>query len=186
MKKHRNPVFFPAAAALSVLAASAAHAQQRTAPIQNPRNRTPLTTPGTQITPPAFVALRGSLQADKKTLKNGEAVTFTYSVTNTSKTVAQTVRFSSGQRFDIVVTTKGTTAPVWQMSRDMMYTMSLGSVTFAPGETKTFSGIWKPESGTIKPGASFVATAYLTAMGTGQPSAASRPASAVLTLSAAK
>ena len=116
--------------------------------------------------PHVFDALHGTLQTNEKTIKAGQTVAFVYTVTNTGKT-AQTLSFGSTQRFDIVVTHNDKT--VWQMSREQMYLMygvSLGKLTLAAGQQKTFSVKWKPNSNLFKSGAEWKATAYLTPMKT--------------------
>ena len=139
--------------------------------------------------PDTKTPLRGLLAADKP-LRSGETITFTYSVINQSK-AEQTLQFSSGQRFDLVITVTPTGDPktrqtLWQMSREKMYTMSLGSVTFAPGETKTFTAAWKPDADTAAAGAICRAEAFLTPMRASQGGAANRPAQAALILKATK
>ena len=123
--------------------------------------------------------LHGTLKADKTQIKPGEPITFTYEVTNTGKT-EQTVRFSSGQRFDIIVTQNGKT--VYQMGREKMYTMSLGQIVLAPGKTQAFTETWKPDAGNIKADVSLRAEAFLTPMKTasGGETVLPHPASAVL------
>ena len=135
--------------------------------------------------PDTKTPLRGLLTADKP-IRSGETITFTYSVTNQSK-AERTLQFSSGQRFDLVITNGDpkTRQTLWQMSREKMYTMSLGSVTFAPGETKTFTASWKPDAATIAAGAVCRVEAFLTPMRASQGGAA-RPAQATLILKAVK
>ncbi len=173
MKKQKliRPIL--GAAMLCTVAAFAPVARAQTAPPATkptpaplpiaPPNKgyTMLLTTDAQVPIPSLFALRGSLKADKKTLKVGESITFTYSVTNTSKTNPLLVNFSSGQRFDLLITRSGGGAPVWQFSKGRMFTMALGMVTFAPGETKTFTATYKPTTNEIKPGGSYVATIYL-------------------------
>lgn len=98
--------------------------------------------------------LVGSLRADRAVVRPGETVSFVYTVANRSRE-ARTLRFRSGQRFDIEVArrpepnaryAKGALT-VWQLSREMFYTLALGEMTFAPGETKSFPAQWRVPAG---------------------------------------
>ena len=111
-----------------------------------------------------FETLRGTLQLNK-TPHRADCVTFTYSVKNTGKT-PQSVPFGSTQRFDVLVTQNNRT---WQLSQTVLpfyYGISLKKVTFAPGQSKTFSATVRAQDMAIRPGSEWTAVAYLTPMKT--------------------
>jgi hypothetical protein len=61
--------------------------------------------------------------------------------------------FSSGQRFDIVAERDGRT--VWQWSRGRMFTMALGTLTLAPGQSFAAEEVWDQKSSdgqAVRPG----------------------------------
>lgn len=120
-------------------------------------------TPG----PGSAEGLVGVLRADRAVARPGDTVSFVYTVANRSRE-PRTLRFRSGQRFDIEVArrpepnaryAKGALT-LWQLSREMFFTLALGEMTFAPGETKTFPAQWKVPAGI--PTAEADARAWLT------------------------
>ncbi|HEU4993751.1 MAG TPA: BsuPI-related putative proteinase inhibitor [Gemmatimonadaceae bacterium] len=70
-----------------------------------------------------------------------DSVTFTYEVGNPSNVPVQ-LTFSDAQRFDIAVVSG--TRNVWQWSADKAFAQIIGTHTWAPGETVTFTEKWLP------------------------------------------
>ena len=70
-----------------------------------------------------------------------DSVRFTLQVTNASAQ-AVTLRFSSGQSYDFSVRDGAT--EVWRWSGEMMFTQALRAETLAPGETRSWSEVWRP------------------------------------------
>lgn len=105
---------------------------------------------------------------------------FVYRVANNSRQT-QTLRFSSGQQFDIAVqrvreqmaanrgpSADGNPVPtgerVWLWSQERMFTMALIDLTLRAGESRPFEAIWSlAAKDTLRPGI-YSATAYLTTM----------------------
>jgi hypothetical protein len=83
---------------------------------------------------------------DKKSYASGDSIVLTMTVRNTGK-VAQTLDFSSTQKFDFEVRKGGTTdgALVWQWSRGMMFGQIVTSVPLAVGATQTYSATAGPK-----------------------------------------
>jgi hypothetical protein len=115
--------------------------------------------------------LRSDVTADRTRVRAGDRVTFTYTVTNTSRDTSQTLRFSSGKQFDVEVTDPRGNS-VWQASRGMFYTQSLIDLTLRPGERRTFTVTWNvPRDARY---GDYSVTAYLTPRDGGSQSAAAR------------
>jgi len=108
------------------------------------------------------------LETEKDTYRFGEAVPLTLSVTNTGDET-QTLTFSSGQRYDFVVSRSG--GEVWRWSTGKFFTMALGSLKLAPGETLTFRETWRQEDnkGRRAGRGSYEISAILTTMGAPRP-----------------
>lgn len=95
--------------------------------------------------------LVGTVSVDRKSVRAGETVRFKFTVRNPSRQPAR-VSFTSGKRFDIEVSRKPEpnaryakgALTIWQWSQGRAFTMALGDVIFAPGETKTYLAEWKP------------------------------------------
>lgn len=73
-----------------------------------------------------------------------DSVRFTLQVTNSSAEPV-TLRFSSGQSYDFSVRDGAT--EVWRWSGDMMFTQALRDETLAPGQTRSWSEVWRPAAG---------------------------------------
>jgi hypothetical protein len=124
-------------------------------------------------------ALQGTLRTESPRVAPGGQVRLTYQVTNPTGSPL-IVRFSSGQRYDLVVSAVASGADVWRASMERMYTMSLGGMTLAAGETRNFTDTWNVAPGTA-PGR-YRITAYLTPMRmTRQPNGGPRPTAATAT-----
>ncbi len=91
--------------------------------------------------PIASQAFAAAIASDRARYAHGASTAiarFTLTVRNTSGQ-PQTLTFRSGQQFDFeILDAQGNVVRAWSDGR--YFTMALGSLTFAPGETKTFSG----------------------------------------------
>ncbi len=85
-----------------------------------------------------------SMTLDKTELKEGEAVAIKITATNTTK-AAQTLRFGSGQSFDVFVSDEAG-QQIWSWGANKRFTMALRSVELQPGESKTFDATWNGEA----------------------------------------
>lgn len=80
----------------------------------------------------------------------GDAVEFTYLVTNDRPEPTDLV-FTSGQRFEIVVTAVDTGDEVWRYSAGRMFTMALEHEHLEGGEGMAFSATYEgPNEGTYE------------------------------------
>lgn len=82
-----------------------------------------------------------SLEATVTATGNGP-VEFHVSVENTDDQPIE-LRFSTGQRVDVIVYDEETGERVWQWSDDRMFTMALQEVTVDPGGTITETLRWE-------------------------------------------
>lgn len=73
-------------------------------------------------------------------LKIGEPVSFSLKAINTSKKT-QDLGFSSAQRFDVSIA-DATGKQVWSWAAGKRFAESLGKLSLAPGESKTFEATW--------------------------------------------
>ncbi len=80
----------------------------------------------------------------KTSYKRGEPVSFLLHATNTSKK-AQEIQFSSGQRFDVSVADEAGNI-VWSWAANKRFTDARGTLSLAPGESKTFEADWNGEA----------------------------------------
>ena len=76
----------------------------------------------------------------KTRFKIGEPVSFSLKAINTSKK-PQALEFSSAQRFDISIANEAG-AQVWSWAANKRFAESLGKLSLAPGESKTFEAAW--------------------------------------------
>ena len=103
--------------------------------------------------------LRSDLRLDDTTIRPGEPINLTYTVTN-SGSRSRTLRFSSGQQFDVVVRSRRTRRVVWRLSDDRMSTQALTQFTINPGDRRTFQASWRTDSN-LEDGV-YEVSAYLT------------------------
>ena len=82
-----------------------------------------------------------SVTSDKARYKSGEIVRFTISACNTSD-AAQSVSFASGRNFDLLATRVLDTKIIWRWSKGKVFSRNFRTVSFAPGETKTYEATW--------------------------------------------
>ena len=87
------------------------------------------------------------------------AVTFNLQVTNVSDAPIELV-FPDGQSAEFVVRRNG--EEIWRWSDGQMFTQAVRQITLAPGESRSYSGEWRPGGGTT---GQFVAVGTLTASG---------------------
>jgi hypothetical protein len=80
-------------------------------------------------------SLAVTVSTDRPFYMRGDAITITLVVRNTG-TAAQTLEFSSGQRYDFAI--EDTRAPVWRWSADKSFIQVLGEETIAPGDSLMF------------------------------------------------
>jgi hypothetical protein len=73
--------------------------------------------------------------------KAGEVLDLVIEVKNTSDTL-QTLRFTSGKRFDFQAFKPGETEPIWTWSAGRMFTQMLRDQLIEPGATATFKAKW--------------------------------------------
>lgn len=117
-------------------------------------------------------SLQAELRADRTSVRVGETITLRYTVTNRSRR-AQTLRFSSGQRFEIEARRdpepnaryREGALTVWRLSQDQMSTQALGQLSLGPGERRTFTASWRPESRQVRDGSDYTLAAFLTTSG---------------------
>lgn len=81
-------------------------------------------------------SLSGTLRVDKAVVCPGETVTLSYTVTNQGKALVA-LSFSSGKQFEIEAV-----HPLWQLSRDQLYTQAFTRLSLEPRGSKTFTARW--------------------------------------------
>lgn len=86
-----------------------------------------------------------------------ESVTFNLQVTNVTDAPIELL-FPSGQSADFVVRRDG--VEIWRWSDGQMFTQAIRQTIVAPGESRSYTGEWRPPSGTA---GQFVAVGMLTA-----------------------
>ena len=119
-----------------------------------------------KTTPKADLIFTAS--TNRKVYKAGEPVIVTMRVRNVSR-AEQVLNFSSGRRFNIVVSNRNGSAPVWHWSRGRMFTQAMRDVSLAAGESQIFTATWNrigDDDKAVAPGKYQVA-ARLTTMGAG-------------------
>lgn len=95
----------------------------------------------------------------------GEAADkLSFTVTNHDKSPVK-YDFSSGKQFDVVVTDSDN-KPVWSWSTGRMFPQLITHLTLNPGQSRTFTVVWKrlDDGGKPVPGGTYTATATLTSM----------------------
>ena len=78
---------------------------------------------------------------EKSTFAQGEQIQFEVSILNTTNST-QTLTFSSSQQYDFIARQSGTSNIIWRWSHNRGFLTVITTLTFAPGETKTFSELW--------------------------------------------
>ncbi|MGA1824566.1 MAG: beta-propeller domain-containing protein [bacterium] len=114
--------------------------------------------------PVAQKKLEYKVMTDKSSYAEEEPVKITFTVTN-KMTTPQTLNFSSGKQFDIVIR-NNLLKVIWQLSSHQYYTMALTTLTLAPFETKSFQAQWEQEdnNGVVVPPGDYGIEAFLTPM----------------------
>ena len=119
---------------------------------------------GAAATPPAAApAIQVYAQTGSRTYMHGNPVELILKIENTD-TRPQTLRFSSAQQFDFVVSTMN--RPIWRWSDGRVFAQSLTDLTLAPGESRRFSVQWSQQDragGAILPGI-YEVTALVTSL----------------------
>ena len=110
-----------------------------------------------------FDRLRVELEVPQSQYGLGLQVPMTLSITNTSRQPV-TLRFSSGRRYDFVVSQGG--AEIWRWSHGMAFTQALTSMEIAPGRTVSYTGYWSQQDndGHAVPAATYRVTGIVTTM----------------------
>jgi hypothetical protein len=72
---------------------------------------------------------------------SGEEIQFELNIINTSSS-RQTLEFVSGQQYDFFVRQAGTSDIIWLWSHDKAFAAYMSTLTFDPGETKSFTELW--------------------------------------------
>lgn len=112
--------------------------------------------------------LCGAITLSKTTVRPGDVVRFSYTVTNpTNAPVALT--FGSAQTFDVAAIPvsrqpAATRTPVWRLGEGVMWTQAMQSVSVGAGEQKTFTGSWRIPAD-LSSGSALDVSAYLTPVG---------------------
>jgi Intracellular proteinase inhibitor len=94
-------------------------------------------------------SVQATLQVDRKSVRAGESIRFTYTLVNTHSQPT-TFSFSSGCQFDLEVRRRpepnaryaAGALTIWRLSRSRSYLMAFTRLTLAPGEKKTFTESW--------------------------------------------
>ena len=105
--------------------------------------------------------IRLELTLNKPAYMAGEPVSARVTVRNESEGLYR-LRFSSGQRFDLVVSRRG--ALVWNWSHDKAFTQMEEDVLLRPGEALTFRATWDQvdlQSRRVEPGEYEVTAVFL-------------------------
>ena len=81
--------------------------------------------------------LTASLRTHSEFYKQGDTVTLSYKLTNTSDSTL-VLHFNSGQRYDIVLHSTEAIEPIWGWSWTRLFTAATGELVLAPQDTFTF------------------------------------------------
>ena len=130
--------------------------------IPRPRPQFPPSTDRPSLPPGAGSSLRAELRVDPASPRPGQSVTIAYTVSNPGPR-PQTLQFSSGKQFDVVVRSGRTGQVVWRLSDGRRYTMALAQWMMRPGEQRAFTAQWQSERSL--PDGAYEITAFLTPMG---------------------
>lgn len=131
----------------------------------NPLNARAETAPVSPVVPePIAVTLQIALNPARR----GTIVTFSLTARNTTP-VTQTLRFASGQSFEITATPEAAKSgeAVWHWSHGKIFTQALRSEKLAPGQAKTWTATWNQsdDNGASLPRGKYTITAWITANG---------------------
>ena len=96
-------------------------------------------------TPPLQDAAPGPLISTLSVETVGDSVRLQLSVTNASAAPVE-ITFPSGQTYDFAV--RRGDELLWQWSQAMRFIQQVRTVTFAPGETRTYAEAWTAGAGT--------------------------------------
>ena len=99
-----------------------------------------------------------TVRTDRTRYSRGEPITITIVLRNTSS-APQTLEFSSSQRYDFAI--EDTRAPLWRWSAAVMFAQVLGEETIAPGDSLSYSEMFRGEL----PAGSYRAIGWITRMG---------------------
>lgn len=108
-----------------------------------------------------------------------QQIQFVLSVRNRS-TVAQTVSFNTAQQTNFVVLDSGSATEIWTWSLGQSFDQSQTSLSWQPGETKTFTVTWNQvnDSNQLLPSGNYEALAGLTCTSSSRSSGSSSASSA--------
>ena len=117
-----------------------------------------------------YDCLKVALGVERQTYCFGQPVHIKLAITNTGSRPI-TLRFSSGQQYDFVVTRAD--KEVWRWSADKVFIQALTSRTLAPSETLKFREIWqqKDNQGRQVPAGEYSIAGLLTTMKSPRPKA---------------
>jgi hypothetical protein len=107
--------------------------------------------------------LKVELEVPQSEYRLGLQVPMTLSITNTSQQPV-TLRFSSGRRYDFVVSQGGN--EIWRWSYGMAFTQAFTSTEIAPGRTVSYTGYWSQQDndGHAVPAGTYQVTGTVTTM----------------------
>lgn len=121
--------------------------------------------PGAGRVAQANASLPVALKSDKASYRRGETLSFTMTMRNASDQT-QTLRFTSGQNFDLLARRADAAAdspPLWRWASDKMFTREIRDVSLRPGEEREFTATWDQSGGDAQalPRGSYVVTAEI-------------------------
>ncbi len=109
-------------------------------------------------------ALSAHLQTNSEFYKQGDIVTVSYKLTNTSDSTI-VLNFNSGQRYDMVLYSTEAIEPIWGWSWARLFTAGTGELVLAPRDTFTFEEDIDLNSIPQITDGVYVVRAYMTSMG---------------------
>jgi hypothetical protein len=146
-------------AALSFSVSALAQGGAGTPPLTlNSNTNTPLS----QVLKLPGGALPGTLRTNKPRYRRGRPVHLTFRIQNTGGK-AVSYNFSTGQKYDVVVTDAAGTE-VWDWAKGRMFTQNLSSISLKPGKSLTYSVVWNgvDQTGRNVKSGTYTLTAHLT------------------------
>lgn len=165
----RPGVVMLSAATLCGLIASGGEAIGGAPPVGAPANGSPAigTPPARHVDDDESKAMTITVRllTSKRTYRQGETVRFTIIAQNIGKT-KQTLKFRSGQSFDITAVTDDDEQR-WDWSRGRMFTQALRQITLEPGAARQWAATWKQvdNDGALMARGEVIVTAKLMANG---------------------
>ncbi|MGA9855185.1 MAG: BsuPI-related putative proteinase inhibitor [Gammaproteobacteria bacterium] len=111
------------------------------------------TNDGTNSDGPIFVTTLAVEDANgnaASSFSQGAEIQFVLSVRNRTSS-SQTISFSTAQKYNFEVLDSGTATEAWTWSLGQSFTQSTTSLTFAAGETQTFTVTWDQVDDTDQP-----------------------------------